>query len=500
MDIKLVDTQPVDVNSLDSWLKWLETLHTKKIDLSLERVRVVADRMALLPHTDAFRHRYPDYQPKTIIVAGTNGKGSCVASLAALAHSTSINCGAYTSPHLLCYNERIRINGQQASDKKILQAFKAINAARLEQYAVSLSYFEFATLAALYLFCEQKLDLWILEVGLGGRLDATNIINADLAIITSIALDHQSFLGDDINSIAREKAGVMRAGQQLVIADSNSPAVLVDQARKLMTDYIMPGAGYDLCAPNTLAIEGQEYFFNPLLPEQSVAAAVVGFDKLFADSNDNIAKLIATAQAVQLPGRFTVMQRVDMNSAGDMAESDGSQNGEPANGEEKNNTQAMRYRMQAFNSEGEKSLSEHPTIVMDVAHNPASCAKLAEQLRRFIGNRKVRVLALFGMLADKDRLGALSTLIGTVDHFIPCSLKHTPRAAAQSLLVQDLKQLAVPDDHIQTSSEDLSCNLDTLLGGHASNDLIVIFGSFYSVAEAVEYMVQNSITLKDPFV
>jgi len=197
----------------------LETLHPKEIELGLKRVSTVAERMGLLSPT-----------AKVITVAGTNGKGSCVRTMEALLAAQNISCGAYTSPHLRRYNERVRLNAVEASDQALCEAFAEINAARAE---ISLTYFEFATLAALTLFQKHQLDYWLLEVGLGGRLDAVNILDPDVAVITQIDLDHQEWLGDTREVIAVEKAGILRSGMPCIIADEKPPGTLTAAAEGL---------------------------------------------------------------------------------------------------------------------------------------------------------------------------------------------------------------------------------------------------------------------------
>lgn len=216
--------------SLGEWLRWLEGVHPRAIDLGCERVAEVAQRLGLLP------------APVPVItVAGTNGKGSVVACLEALYRTAGRRPGAYTSPHLLAYNERIRIAGEPADDTRIIRAFEAIDAARGE---ITLTYFEFATLAAAWCFREAGCDLWLLEVGLGGRLDATNAFDADVAVITSIDLDHMEWLGPDRESIAREKLGVARRGRPVVCADPDPPQSLVQGAAALNAPLLALGEAF----------------------------------------------------------------------------------------------------------------------------------------------------------------------------------------------------------------------------------------------------------------
>ncbi|NUO76430.1 MAG: bifunctional folylpolyglutamate synthase/dihydrofolate synthase, partial [Lysobacter sp.] len=205
--------------TLADWLSHIERIHPKSIDMGLERIRAVAARLGL---------QRPG--KKVITVGGTNGKGSTVAFIEAIARAAGKRVGAYTSPHLLAYNERVRIDGRDADDAALIEAFEAIEAARLRDGEIALTYFEYGTLAALWLFERAQLDLAILEVGLGGRLDATNIVDPDVAVITTVDLDHQDYLGDDRESIGFEKAGIARGWKPLVLGDDDPPSSVLRHA------------------------------------------------------------------------------------------------------------------------------------------------------------------------------------------------------------------------------------------------------------------------------
>ena len=209
-------------HNLKDWLDWQQTLHPKNIDFKLERIKSVYKKLNI-----------QKIAKKVIIVAGTNGKGSTVAILESILHENNFSVGTFTSPHILDYNERIKINKTEVETKKLLEAFDIINKLR---GSTTLTYFEFATLAAFYLFEKANLDYAILEVGLGGRLDATNIIDSDLSIITSIGIDHTEFLGSTLDSIALEKAGVMRAFAPCIFADESPPTVLLSHAKNLSSN------------------------------------------------------------------------------------------------------------------------------------------------------------------------------------------------------------------------------------------------------------------------
>ena len=218
-------------NTLDQWLDWQAGLHPSEIDLGLERVTAV------------WRKLVPSgLSCPVVTVAGTNGKGSCVAMLDAIYRQAGYRVGTYTSPHLVRYNERIRIGGVEVDDQALCRAFDAVDRARA---GVSLTYFEFGTLAALYLFASHTLDLVILEVGLGGRLDAVNIIDADLALITTIDLDHQDWLGETREQIGLEKAGIMRPSRPVVLADPDMPGSLFKEAERIGAEVLWAGRDYE---------------------------------------------------------------------------------------------------------------------------------------------------------------------------------------------------------------------------------------------------------------
>ncbi|MEM0952506.1 MAG: folylpolyglutamate synthase/dihydrofolate synthase family protein [Pseudomonadota bacterium] len=266
------------LRSLQDWLEHLLTLHPSAIELGLERVAEVADRLYLLSP-----------RPTVVTVAGTNGKGTTTGLLEAIACDANRRVGTYTSPHLLRYNERIRIDGLPVDDMRIVAAFEAVEAKR---GSIPLTYFEFGTLAALRVFADQLLDVIILEVGLGGRLDATNIVDPDIAIITSIALDHQEWLGNDRETIGAEKAGILRQGIPAIVADRDPPASVIKRATALE------------CALQQVPTT----FSNPIdngLRAENVFAAVSAASLLGIDPGERLERVLATAS---IPGRLQQLQ------------------------------------------------------------------------------------------------------------------------------------------------------------------------------------------------
>ncbi len=302
--------------TLGEWLAHLEQLHPSAIDLGLERVSAVAARLGL-----------NSPQPRIATIAGTNGKGSSCALLEAIALDQGRRAGLFTSPHLLHYNERIRVNGEPVADAQIIDAFEAIDAARGD---ISLTYFEFGALAALWVFSRQQLDVLILEVGLGGRLDAVNIVDADVAVITSISLDHEAWLGSDREAIGGEKAGILRAGIDAVIADPDPPRSVAARVEEL-------GCRASFFDPS-LAIDG-----GSIRPENVFAARTAAERLGFPIDDDRLGRLLKT---LVLPGR---LQRLEHQ-------------GRP--------------------------------VVLDVAHNPAAVENLLAWLDREVPGPRVALFAV----------------------------------------------------------------------------------------------------------
>jgi len=367
----------LDRSSLAAWLHWLEALHPRAIDLGLERVGAVAGRLGLQP------------PPVPVItVAGTNGKGSVVACLEACYRAAGRRPGAYTSPHLLTYNERIRIAGEPAADATIIAAFEAIDAARGE---TTLTYFEFATLAAAWCFRQAGCDLWILEVGLGGRLDATNVFDADVAVITSIDLDHMEWLGPDREAIAREKLGIARRGRPVVCADPDPPASLVEGAAALGAPLLALGDAFRLrAAAGAWQWEGEGERVAGLprpgwMPDAALgnAAAAVAVARL---TDPRLALTPATIRAgltaVRLPGR---LQELPAGGGGHW--------------------------------------------ILDVAHNPAAVTLLARAVEERRGTGRVR--AAFGLMRRKRLAELVALLAPVVDEWFALELDDEGFPAAE---------------------------------------------------------------------
>lgn len=355
---------PSPSDSLANWLTWLEHLHPTEIEMGLLRVGQVADRLGIRPAT-----------MPVILVGGTNGKGSTVALLSDIYHHADFKVGAYTSPHIDVFNERMCINGDMLSDEQIVQALHTIESAREPE---SLTYFEYTTLAAMVAFEHANCDVVLLEVGLGGRLDATNLWDSDCAILTSIALDHQDYLGDTIELIAAEKVAIGRAGKPLILGEINPPSNLLDIAQERNMNVIRIDNN-NLPKP---ALAGMHQRRNAACALEAVKALQHRLPVEPVSIQAGLASVFVT-------GRF---ERVEI---------------------------------------------ENQLAVMDVAHNPAAAATVCEALQSNYPDH--RVLAVFAALKDKDVVGIVSALAPAVTSWY-CAGLPVPRASVLSILVNQVEQ------------------------------------------------------------
>ena len=414
----------MDEKSLDSWLSDLEQLHPSAIDLGLTRCGEVAERLDLLstPAT-------------TITVAGTNGKGSTVAVMESILCEQGLSCGAFTSPHLIRYAERIRVNGEEVKDELIVQAFEEIDVARGD---ISLTYFEFGALAALWVFREMKVTHQLLEVGLGGRLDAVNIVDAEVAVITAIGLDHQEWLGSDVETIAIEKCGIARSGQPCVVADEHAPVTVMSTLEKIGSQAVRAGDQYHFSDQEFFGAGARSFPWN--IPEGVIplnaAAAVTALqcagirvdEKRFAAAKDHLT----------LRGR---REHINMGTL---------------------------------------------SVVMDVAHNPDA----ARQLVGFLGTLPPvdKTIAVFAVMSDKDCHDMISALERDVDFWC------LPRGIGGAR-GQDPDHIAAFLGGNSGVFESFNQSLDHALAQLAGVGRLLILGSFFTVAaglEALESIAQTS--------
>ncbi|KOC23417.1 folylpolyglutamate synthase [Comamonas testosteroni] len=422
--------------TLDAWLAYCERLHPQNIALGLDRVREVAQRMGL------------QFDCPVITVAGTNGKGSTCAMLEAVALQSGFRPGVYTSPHLVHFEERCRVGGEIVRAEELIPHFEAVEQARVKDgKEVALTYFEFTTLAILRLMSLSRLDVAILEVGLGGRLDATNIIDADCAIITSIDLDHMELLGSDRESIGREKAGIMRAGRPVIVSDPVPPQSVIDHAAEIGADLWRFGKDFNYDGDKQQwgwAGRGRRYA-GLAYPALRGANQLMNASGVLAAYEAIRAKLPVTAQAVrtglsmvELPGRFQIVPG-------------------------------------------------QPTLVLDVAHNPHSVAALTANLDAM--GYFPTTHAIFGAMADKDWEPMLTKVGPLVDRWYFTDLP-TPRADSAENLKAKLQQLQAQgvirkDVSMQTFANPQQA-LDAAVAASEAADRIVVFGSFFTVGGVLQ--------------
>jgi dihydrofolate synthase/folylpolyglutamate synthase len=412
---------------LADWLARLERLHPSAIELGLERVRGVKRALGLAP-------AFP-----LIIVGGTNGKGSTCAYLEAILGAAGYKTGLYTSPHLLRYNERVRIAGRVASDAELVAAFETVDAARGD---ISLTYFEFGTLGAMTQFIDAGVDAAILEVGLGGRLDAVNVFDADAAIVTSVALDHMDYLGDTREQIGFEKAGIYRAGRPAICADPEPPASLLEHARNI---------GADLrCLDRDFSVrqEGDRWTYRGAETSWSALPfpAMAGACQL-----RNAASALAALESVR--ARLPVSET------------------------------AIRQGLAVARAAGRfQRIARAPEVILDVAHNPEAARALAATLRA----QPVpgRTLAVVGMLADKDTAGVVAALSGVIDAWWTCT-PASPRARDAAALAAILRDHA--GDAQVSVQADVNMALAEARSVASEGDRILVFGSFYTVAAVLDH-------------
>ncbi len=409
--------------TLDDWLAHCERLHPKTIDMTLDRVAAVRDRLGLR------------FEVPVITVAGTNGKGSTCAMLESIALQAGYRVGLYIKPHLVHFEERCRVNGAPVKAEDLVPHFEAVEAARGD---TTLTYFEFTTLVIMRALSQSALDLVILEVGLGGRLDAVNIVDADCAVITSIALDHTEYLGPDRESIGREKAGILRTGRPAVCSDPQPPQSVLDRALEIGADLRVSGRDFHFSGDRqqwAWTGRGKRYAglaypalrgANQLL---NAAGALAAFEALHQ-------RLPIPAQAVrtglalvELPGRFQV-------------------------------------------------IAGQPALVLDVGHNPQAVAVLAQNLDQM--GFYPRTHAVFGAMRDKDLAGVLKPIAALVDAWHLCDLPLARAATAEEL--RPVAEAASAGRAAPvTCHADPAAALRAAIASADPTDRIVVFGSFYTV-------------------
>lgn len=421
--------------SLADWLSYLEQLHPSAIDMGLERSRIVLQRLGLTR-----------IAPRVITVTGTNGKGSTCAFIASLLQGQGLKVGVYSSPHLLRYNERVQIAGVEASDAQLCEAFAVVEAARGD---TSLTYFEMGTLAAFWLFQQAGLDALVLEVGLGGRLDAVNLLDADIAVVTSIGIDHADWLGDSRESVAFEKAGILRAAKPALCGDIDPPQPLLDQVALLDAPFFLRGRDYDL------SVGEQGWSWHGLNDHGEVLR--LSQLPLLDLPMENAALALQVYAVMQLPWQPEVISKALLQTRV---------------------TGRLDRRM--FNWQG-KSL----TLLLDVGHNPHAADYLAQRLasRALPGKR----LAVFGLLTDKDLSGVVAPLLSEVDNWAVAPLP-TSRSREVAELQVHLQHCGAP----VAAYASVQAALEAQCEQAADGDEVLLFGSFYCVAEALDWLARQA--------
>ena len=415
--------------TLPDWLALIESRHAEThIDMGLDRVRAVKEKMNL------------QFACPVIMVAGTNGKGSTCAMLESILLHAGYRVGLYIKPHFLDFNERARINGEMATDAMLVEAFDFVEAQRGD---VSLTYFEFTTLAIMHLISKAGVDAAILEVGLGGRLDAVNVVDADVSIVTSIDIDHSDYLGDTREAIGFEKAGIFRPGKAAICSDPLAPQSLIQHAADIGADLWLIGRDFNYQGDqqqwsyggrtqrrNSLAypaLRGANQLLN-------AAAALAALEALRMQLPAGAQEVRTGLALVELPGRFQV-------------------------------------------------LPGRPTTVLDVAHNPHASATLAQNLGNMGFHRYT--YAVFGIMEDKDIEGVLAPMAGLIDHWCLAELP-SPRSAKGDSLAAKVAALrpagAKESDFSVTAFPDPAAAFANAVSRAEENDRIVVFGSFYTVA------------------
>ncbi|KPV95628.1 Bifunctional protein FolC [Pseudoalteromonas sp. P1-9] len=412
---------PSQSSSLDDWLCYLESIHPSNIDMGLTRVRLVGEKLGYTT------------LPNVILIAGTNGKGTTARCLEALLLSQGYSVGTYASPHLIRYNERVRINGSELSDQDHVAAFHALEQGRGD---ISLTYFEFGTLAALEVFKQKQPDYILLEVGLGGRLDATNIVEPIASVITTIDLDHKEYLGDTRELVGREKAGIFRANAPAIVGDLAIPSSIWQYAKELGTQVTAAQQNYSFAlTADLLTYQNGDLTLSlpvPNIPAQNVATAITTLYTLGLLPNENTICDVLTNLTVE--GRF-------------------------------------------------QCLSEQPLVYADVAHNPESARYLASKLATFQAQGKT-IIALAGMLQDKDQKAVFNAVKSNIDQWHLANLTCFRGDKADNLLQQLHSEV---DTANATIHDSVASGLQTVLANMTEDQLLIVFGSFYTVADAIAF-------------
>ena len=423
---------PTRADNLQTWLDYLEHGHFKAIDMGLERIKSVASNLDLL---------HP--APYVITVAGTNGKGSTCRFLEVALMKLGLKVGVYSSPHLLRYNERVRINGQLLDDQAHIDSFTEID----QNKTASLTYFEFSTLSALKLFKDAKLDVVILEVGLGGRLDATNIVDPHLAVITSIDIDHVAFLGNNREDIGREKAGIFRANIPVIIGEPDCLQSILAIAQDLNAQKFQRNVDWQYeVKDGTFYWQSKTQQFDalpmPLIPIPNAGSAIATLLKTPFNVSEHV--ICETLQEAQMTGRFQQLQPTDF-----------------------------------AHFSGQKPKAQ---VIIDVGHNPHAARYLAERLQAV---KKAKIFAIFSCLEDKELSGIVQPLREVIDEWHCVGLDCWRGQSGQAVFD---KLVNVLPNATACVYENVDAIAPILFEQAEEQDIILVFGSFHTVADFVLFL------------
>ena len=415
--------------TLSQWLSHLEKSHPVEIDLGLDRISTVAQKMNLI-----------NFDGRVITVGGTNGKGTTCAFLEEILTQAGFRVGVYSSPHILRYTERLRINKKELTEAEHCDAFDKV---QLNLGGTSLSYFEYITLGCLYLLKQQKCDFILLEVGLGGRLDATNIVESDISVTTTIAIDHTDWLGDNRDAIGFEKAGIYRKNKPVICGEYDPPDSLVNHAKDISADIYYANKDFSVTLNNdSWDWQGKTTILNlPLtaMPLQNCSTALAVIEQL--DLNLDPALIKKSVGNAKLSGRF---EKVEMGIAND--------------------------------------------VFIDVAHNPQSSEYLASQLKRIKGHK--RIVSIVGMLQDKDCIGTFSELNGVIDeyNFVPLNCH---RASSVEHLTNSYQKSTKKKQVTVNCFLNIEEAYKNIINRINDSDIIIIFGSFYTISDFLTFSQGN---------
>lgn len=419
-------------SSLKDWLKYIDDIHEKKIDMELSRIFSVAKKLDLL-----------NPAKKVIIITGTNGKGTTCIAIESVLIESGLKVGTYCSPHLISYTERIKINGNNVSELDICIAFNIIESNRR---FITLTPFEYGTLAALIIFKKNKLDVAILEVGLGGRHDATNIINSDISVITNINLDHTHFLGNDIESIGYEKSGVFRYKQSVIFGEKYIPKTVLIEAEKLNVSLFSYEKDWYFKIKNNSFIwssKNYKFVFKDILniPNESASTALAAIICLKNSNNiffDKISEnfIITGIKKAKLFGRFHIIQK-------------------------------------------------NPCVILDVAHNPSASLYLKKKLQNIFSKKNRKIYAIFSALKDKNISGIISYLTNYVDCWYLVSINNERGLSSKSLSRYFLKL-----NYLLFESSEKA--IFYALRKSNKEDIIIVFGSFYVVSDVLKFFLKKN--------